>query len=505
MAERWHHQTRALTETVAALDEGVKRICVTAPAGAGKSAIACDLMTEIAKPRGWNVAAYTNRKMLLEQWCRVLDAANIPFGIRASGHPPAYLRQVQLCMVQSESAAVYESERRDLHEARLVIIDEVHLNKAATMQQLVADHEKLGAQTVGFTATPMDLGPMAIRLIIGAKTSECRACGAIVPCTTYAPDEPSAKGLHREATGEYSEADVRRRIMTPTIFGRVHDHLLRLNPDLLPTLLFAPGVAESIWFCEQFAAKGLRAAHLGGEEIWIDGERHAGTPELRAQIIKEHRDGEIAVLSNRFVLREGLDLPYVRHVVFATIFGGLQSFLQAGGRGMRAYLGKARCCVQDHGGNWHRHGSLNADRDWQLGDSNYVLSEMRDDALREHTIPDPIRCPKCGLVRVRGPVCFGCGYRHARGSRMVVELDGRLQKVEGYILRKKSRQKRHDTEHIWKQCYYRCRKAEKTFRQAEGLFVHENGYWPPRTLPLMPRDAYDWFREIQAVPAEALL
>ena len=34
----------------------------------------------------------------------------------------------------------------------------------------------------------------------------------------------------------------------------------------------------------------------------------------------------------------------------------------------------------------------------------------------------------------------------------------------------------HDTIAIWKRIYYRSRNTKRTFRQAVGLFVHENGY-----------------------------
>ena len=56
------------------------------------------------------------------------------------------------------------------------------------------------------------------------------------------------------------------------MFGRVLDHWRKLNPDGRPTILFAPGVAESIWFVDEFARNGIRAAHIDGEDTYLDGE-----------------------------------------------------------------------------------------------------------------------------------------------------------------------------------------------------------------------------------------
>src|SRR5690606_19790965 len=108
-----------------------------------------------------------------------------------------------------------------------------------------------------------------------------------------------------------------------------------LNPDRLPTILFAPGVKESIWFAEQFHSKGIRAAHIDGDDIWIDGEYYTSNHQLREEIRKMSESGELPLVTNRFVLREGIDWPFLAHGIFATVFGSLASYLQSGGRLLR--------------------------------------------------------------------------------------------------------------------------------------------------------------------------
>ena len=44
----------------------------------------------------------------------------------------------------------------------------------------------------------------------------------------------------------------------------------------------------------------------------------------------------------------------------------------------------------------------------------------------------------------------------------------------------------------------------RTFREAQGLFVHENFYYPPQGLDFMPTTEGDWFRAIKAVNPQEL-
>jgi hypothetical protein len=53
------------------------------------------------------------------------------------------------------------------------------------------------------------------------------------------------KGVKKTLVGEFVQAEMRKRVMQTVVFGDVFQHWKRLNPDGKPTLLFAPGVAES--------------------------------------------------------------------------------------------------------------------------------------------------------------------------------------------------------------------------------------------------------------------
>src|SRR5262249_3655646 len=148
-----------------------------------------------------------------------------------------------------------------------------------------------------------------------------------------------------------------------------------------------------------------------------------------------------------------------------------------GGRGLRASpsTGKTHLTLQDHGGNWWRHGSLNVDREWRLEYTAAVVAGMREDHLRNKTcrrcrarlgnIPvcsrcgflnerEPVVCPNCAAVRDGGPQCKKCGYEATRKSRLVVQADGTLKEMHGDIYRPRQTVERPETEALWERMYY---------------------------------------------------
>jgi DNA repair protein RadD len=506
-ATRWPNQIRAFTETTAAIERGVKRLCVTSPTGSGKSFSMVD-MINWAVERRWPVALYTQRRMLYEQTCEALDKAGIDYGKRAAGHEVNSYPDVQMCMTQTELSAVYKREYRKLHNAKLVLIDELHQFQGPTCQQITIDHVAAGAACVGYTATPLDLAGVD-ELLIAGTMSECLKIGALVPPKTYAPDEPDLKHIKKYVVGEdLSEKENVKAIMRPGVFGRVLKAWKQHNPDGKPTLLFGPDVAGSLFFAQEFCKAGIKAAHIDGEQIWCEGNFYNTEQDSRKWLAEQSKSGDVKVICNRFVLREGIDFPWIECGSFATVFGALTSFLQSGGRLLRACpsVGKSAAIILDHGGNFHRHGSLAVDRNWQLGQTNHRVCAERAERMREKKEAEPITCPQCGKVRAGGSKCPECGFEAHRKARMVVQVDGTLKEVKGDIYKPRVQKLLPNTQQLWNQMYYRAKsqKWNATFRQAEAMFFRENYYWPPRNLHLMPKDSNDWFLKVTDVPKEAL-
>jgi superfamily II DNA or RNA helicase len=468
----------------------------------------CELVEQFAG-EGVDVVLYSNRRLLIEQLSGVLANHGIEFGVRAALYPDQRERPVQISSLPTERNRAlqdrkpFDPRKWELHgigKKGLVIVDEAHINATGAADTILARHVEAGHATVGFTATPINLGHVYDRLIVAGTQSGLRKCGALVPAFHYGPDEPDMRGFKQSVkTGEFILPNGKTHpIMTPQIFSRVLENWINLNPDRLPTILFGPGVRESIWFAEQFHSRGIPAAHIDGEGCWVDGQYSRGAD--RQQILADVRSGKILVLCNRFVLREGLDLPEVSHLILATVMGSLQTYLQSCGRGLRAAPGKDKCVIQDHGGHWWRHGSVNADRDWDLGKTETQIRGERQERLREKRDREPICCPRCYKIRPSGSVCPQCGHESQKRSRIVVQVDGTLNAMSGDIYKPRKVSMKSDTQRQWERGYYRGKNSNMTFNQVRGLFFRENGYWPPSDLSLMPVDNADWYRRVKDVP-----
>lgn len=510
MAELWLHQKRGIEAVLQAILGGIRRVVLSSPTGGGKSRMACELIDRWLD-EGLTIAVYTRRRVLIEQLSRVLKAHGIEFGTRAAGVKKKdrgdRFARVQIMSMQTEDARVLKGDM-ELYPAERVIVDECHDCTGPVAAKILDAHHEDGAAYVGLSATPLGLAGLYDLLIQAGSNSELRACGALAWADHYAPDEPDMRAHNSLMPGNLPTDPQNRKIMQPPkMFGRMLEHLRKLNPELKPTILFASGVAESLWFAEQLSAAGIPSAHIDGDSVWMGGKFYRADKKAREAVLSGSKDGAIRCLCNRFVLREGVDAPWLRHGVFATVFGSLQAYLQSGGRLLRNHAGLSSVTIQDHGGNWWRHGSLNADRTWNLQWTGEIERGLRED--RQRGKPQPGLCPKCGLV-LSAARCRLCGWEASvwKKSKPVMQTDGTLREMTGDSFKPRREFKRPDGPARWKRMYYRARskKWNATFRQAFAMFAQENDWgWPSKSWPLMPREALDDFRRVADVPYERLV
>lgn len=516
MPELWDHQQRGVSGVIAAIASGHRSVGLTSPTGGGKTAMMKELIRrDLAAGR--RVSLYTNRRLLLEQTAAVFEADEFRPGIRAAGHHPEFDRPFQIHSVQTEHS---RADDWDLHPADRVYIDEAHNMVNDTMMRLVLAHQKRpSCAVVWVTATPLNLGNVCDVLVQAGTTSELRSCGALVPAVHFSPSEPWVPKKQQAVLDrgeDLSEPQQVKAIMRKGIFGNVFDAWKLHNPEGKPTVLFAPGVKESLWFAEQFWERGVSAAHIDGDTVWQNGAGAKSSRDAREAVLADSKEGRCRVLCNRFVLREGWDAPWLAHGILACVFGSLSSYLQAGGRLLRAAPGKERVTVQDHGGHWHRFGSLNANRTWDLSLTAHMIAGIRADRLREKAEPEPYTCPQCRVVLARfvpGYRCPECGYvfgANFQKSRPVMMEDGSLKEMAGDIYKPKVRRDVPTAQKKWVATYFRARNSgTMTFKQAEALFVQENGYYPLKNLKFMPlatgpNAERNWYLRVADVPREEL-
>lgn len=480
----WPHQQRCLDALTPYIEAGGGRVVASAPTGAGKSRC----MREVCR-MGKPTAIYTHRRMLLDQMAEGLRADGIPFGFIASGKEPDISAQVQLCMLQTVDSK-NRSSAYDVPRVGVVLDDEAHASTGEAKRAILDAHAAHGSTLIGWTATPIDLADLYDDLIVFAKNSELRRCGAHVLAATYAPSEIDTKHVRQQKVGEFEYVSGNYR---QAVFGSVVEHWLRLNPERKPTLLFAPGVAESIWFAEQLSEAGITAAHIDGKNVWLNGEILDSTEENRALIQSMSRSGEIEVITNRFVMREGVDMPWLQYLIYATPMGSLSAYLQSGGRLLRSHPSHDRVTVIDHGGNWWRHGSLNSDREWDMAKTDGQLVRERADRIRKQKddgVPEPIICPKCKAIRLSGAQCHDCGYRYNRTRREVIQHNGNLKEVTGDIFQRRRLASTPAAQADWERAFWGAHKhGKQTMSQVIANYArNHNWQYPDPSWPYMPID-----------------
>ena len=497
----WPHQEYAIDECLKLMSSPYpQRIVVSCNTGGGKTKI----MTELIHRSGLRIALYTHRLMLLSQTGEVLKKDGIDFGKRVAGTEYERHHRVQLCSTQTIASRVLNGSE-GVHQADLILVDECHVQKSGTMEAILDRH--LSAHVIGFTATPVDIGHIYQKIIQAGNTSSLRECGALVMADHYGCPEVDVSKISVGSNGEYGYKDIMRSWKPAVIYGSVLKNLKRLNPDLKPTILFAPGVRESLGLAQQLTRDGIPAGHISSDCIWIDGELLEPEQRNRDRLRKKCESGEIKVVCNRFVLREGIDWPFLAHLVFATPFGSICSYLQAGGRLLRNHPGITRVTVQDHGGNGWRHGSLNADREWDMTSTPNIIRGERFKRIRDKKEAAPITCPYCYYIRLSGRRCPRCGQMCMRRTRPVLQLNGKLKLmgVRQFMPRRKYALK--DAAKKWSLYYARGLNSRNhmTFNQIESLFAKENHWqWPDRKLPLMPIRELDFYRKVRDVPKNLL-
>jgi superfamily II DNA or RNA helicase len=505
----WPPQRRGLEQTIDRLNNGVD-VCLYGPTGSGKTEQAIQLM-HWAMSRGMKGAFYVNRKLLIGQTANRFGLAGLPFGVRAADYEDLYdhTAPVQICSADTERSRVHRKKIWQPFKADLVVIDEVHLQRAETMQEILRIHRENGAKVVGMTATPIGVSHMVDELVISGTLAEYRECKALVPAVVRSIEQPDLSKVKRNATGEYILDGKTKTIYTQTIVGNVIDRWKRYNPDARPTMLYAPGVKESVWLTAQFEGIGVPWAHIDATDVVMDRKRYKATRSIWNEMFQRLREGSIKGVSSRFRLREGVDEPSVYHCILATPIGSLASYLQAVGRVLR-YSPETpdSVLVTDHGGSYLKLGSPNHDRPWHdwWTLSEGVISQYHVNQIKERREPEPIRCPECEGERTRGITCPHCGHTHEKSRREVIMADGRMVTRDGAMIRPRYRSERADTAAIWKGLILGHRRkrengrgSDRSFAQMEAFFAHEHGYFPPQNIAYMPKRNEDFYRPIAKV------
>lgn len=538
--EPWPHQRLGVEQTIAALSNGTKSVCLTAPTGSGKTSMEIALARWQVEDVGNRVLCLTNRILLTDQTRKVFQADGVPLGVISASmkhlerDEPIQIATIQTLLARRRADPTYWVD------ADLLLVDEVHQQSTGESADLINEYKARGARVCGVTATPLGVSNVCDELIVAARTRDLQKAGILCTAEWYAPSELDTRKITKGKVDlSLTENDARKTwgplkgddVVRTRVVGNIIEHYQRLHPDLAHTLAFAPGVKESLWAAQYCTSRGFRSLHVDGEDFWVDGQVYDRKRDDRLfqDSMDAWREGHIPMLWNRFVLREGIDEPQIKCIILATPIGSYRSFLQMVGRGLRVHESKDKVLVIDHGGAWWRFGSVNVNVDWESVfdcEDPDVLSKNRIAKQRETGEPMGQVCPVCGMVHralKRMIVCQYCGHQLHLGkpSRPIIQSDGTLDNVSGEPIKQWKIRRTPEGQKIWNSLYFNALKnkdGEASFNQLYAQFGYLTAvnagtkqkpafcktYYPPRDLPCMPRNKNDWHRKVREVTREAL-
>ncbi len=392
--------------------QGVRRPLLVAPTGAGKRLLAVHTIGK-AIGRGKRCWFLVHRKELLDQACRTLREAGLPYGVIQAGTRPDYRWPLQVASIQTLTRRI-----ADLPAPDFIFADEAHHARATSWETVLSAYPK--AFILGFTATPLrldgrSLGKQFDALVVGPTMRELITAGYLADYRLFAPPAADVSSI-RTIAGDYKRDDLAEAVDRPQIVGDVVAHYQRLAPGT-QAICFGVNVRHSEHLAAAFRANGISARHLDGT-----------TPQMvRELILDDFTAGRFNVLCNVDILGEGLDVAGIETVICARPTQSLSVYLQQIGRGLRVKPNGTKAIILDHAGNSSRHGLPDEIRQWSLDDETTRKKRAANITIKI--------CPQCfAAITPQHRTCPECGFAFVIDTVMPQHAEGELVAVDAATL-----------------------------------------------------------------------
>jgi len=451
-----------------AIKTGNRKIILQAPTGAGKTIEAAEV-ARAAINKGNNVLFLVNKRDLVYQ-CRdrfISFGIGDEVGLIMAGEETDFSRRIMIATIQTyhRRAKLDDPESNFwVHNAQIVIVDEAHSSVCSTYMSVLEIYKKK-AVILGLTATPCradgrGLGRVYDRIVSSADVRELTEQGYLVPMVYYAPDAPDLSKIPIKMN-DYAKKELGEAMNKPKLVGDVYTQWFRIAPER-PTLIFCVNVKHSLAIKQEFERCGVSIEHVD-----------ARTPtDVRQDIYRRFRDGDVQVMTNVGIATEGTDFPWVSCIVIARPTRSFAFYFQMAGRGLRPYPYKEDCILIDHSGCVDAHGFVDDPVEWTLDDKELAWSKKKKREKEKKLMT----CKNCMFV-FEGSKCPRCGAEVRNYGKLIETTDDDLVRVKG-----KEKQKKKATKEEKQNFYAMARVYAKRKGYKRGWIAHTYrkrfGVWP---------------------------
>lgn len=397
------YQTELKNRIYNAIKEGKKEVLAVLPTGGGKTftmgSIALDCLQ---KQRG--VLILVHRDNLVSQTVSSLSIIGVKkVGVIKSGWPsPSHRDRIIVASLQSLTRRDYPN----LGPKVCLIVDEAHTLAFYESLGQIRSHYRTTADVIelGFTATPWRLNKREyMGMHYGFAVSRTATIRTLQELNQIDDCQGLTKTIYKGwggiknfdaihlVGGEFDRDEVDKLTLDYEWLSECADKITS-EIGARPTAVFCASVNQSRMLSDILTAGGKTTAIIT-----------ADTPVTeRTKLYSDFEQGIIQILIGVGCFLEGWDCPRCSCVVLAMPTNSIARYVQAVGRGIRAFPGKCACLILDFCGNFDRHGSVED------------ISERPVELFPELKDPEGVptkECPSCGNeIPVFANPCPYCGH-----------------------------------------------------------------------------------------------